>query len=308
MINHVFNTRISLLVLGVLGYSVSYASEKSTTYELDISAGFLYDSNVSLDEIDLTSRRGDQATIIRAGVSVDHQFSDKIDGSVGYSISDKSYDEFSEFDLRTGLLSASIDGKVADKTKLGLQLNHADSQLNGDDYLQLTKVSPNLSWFLSKSQYLRISIDYTDKSFDGRPTRDAEDVGLGVDWYYFLNSTKNYFVFGYDFNQEDAIDNAFDFSGNTFKFSWINKPEFIGLNSKFRLGFRYEIRDYDDPISGDGVTSRSDDRLRLFSKFEITPVKNVVVELEYEYSDFESTEDVFTYDQDILLLKVGLKI
>ena len=286
--------------------SHSFAASGSTELKGSVSIARLYDSNVSLSEIDLTTRVGDHATVIAGQASIEHAFNQSFEGKFSLSLSDKSYDDATQFDLQTFIASGSLVKKLTKRKKLGILLNNANARLDGENYLNLTRISPNFSWNINKQNFVRLNLNYADKNFDNRPTRDATNTGFGADWFFFIDGARHFISSGYAFRQEDANDDAFDYQANIFKLNWVNKFEVFSLDSKFKVGVKLEDRDYDTLESGDGITPRSEERNRFFVEYELSVYDPVFIAFEYEYADFDSTEAFFTYDQNQITLTVGL--
>lgn len=304
-------TKSNLIVMTgfILLSNTTVAAGKSPT-SLDGKAylGRSYDSNVSLpDDSNLPTQIGDHSTNIGLSLGLDHNFSKKIDMSISHSLSDKRYDQFSEFDLRTNLSGVSFNVKPSKNLKLGLSAHHANAKLDGKNYLSMNKFSPSLSWFTNKRTYIRLAYNHTDKSFTDRPTRDAKNNGLSANGYIFLNSTKNFLSLGYDFKQEDAVDNTYDYNAHTLKAAWVSKMAWFSQEEKLKISARYENRAYDDIDSVSNNSARNDDRYRYSIRYTVTPTKYVYTEFEYEYSDYLSSEDAYTYDQQLITVSIGGK-
>lgn len=298
----------SFLLLFISIFSRSaYAEEKSYDVDFEAYTGRSYDSNVSIDQIDLTSRVGDHATNSGIKASLGNNFSDKLSGNAGISISDINYDTYSAFDLRTTLASANMAYALPKKVKLGMGVYHAQADLDGSTFLKMTQFSPNLSWFASKSNFFRFSVTRSSKTFDGRPLRDSDNTAIGADWFHFLNGSKNFISVGYDFKKEDAEDAIYDYDTHILKLAWTRKFQLFEADSKIKTGIKKEHRAYDDSASG-GTTARKDKRLRAFFEFEQQVFTKGFVNFEYVWSDYNSNVDAQTYDQRITKLTLGIKL
>lgn len=286
---------------------VALAEKKDFDVDFEAYAGSSYDSNVTIDALDATSRLGDHATNTGFKVGVEHDYSEKWSGNAGLSFSDISYDTNSAFDLLTKLLTANVTYDLPNKVKAGMGIYFASTDLDGATFLEMTQFNPNVSWFASKTNYFRFSMTHSSKSFDGRPLRDATNTAFGADWYYFLNGSKNFISLGYDFKTEEAEDVIYDYKSHHMKVAWTRKFRLFELDSKFKTGIKTENRKYSDPASG-GNVARKDDRLKAFVECEVQAFSKGFVNFEYVESDYDSNVAAQTYDQRIAKMTLGVKI
>lgn len=283
------------------------ANNDKIEFDFEAFTGISYDSNVSVNEIDLISQDGDKA--INSGVkfSVNAPLTKKLSGNIGYSLSDLSYDTYSKFDLRTGLASANISYSLPRKTSIGIGVYHASTDLDGRNYLDMIKVIPSFSWFVSKSNFLRFSVNQADKKFIGRPLRDSTNTAFDIDWFHFFSGTKNFMSIGYDFKKEDAVDAIYDYETHRIKVAWTRKFQLLSLDSKFKSGFRLEDRSYSSKNSG-GDRARNDNRVKAFLEYEFNVFSNGFMNFEYVYSDINSNVAIQSYDQRIAKMTFGVKL
>lgn len=299
----------SLLFLFVNFFSGTAFATDINGYDVDFEAyaGSSYDSNVSIDALDATSRLGDHATNTGFKFGVEKDYSEKWSTNVGISVSDISYDTNSAFDLTTKLATANVAYDLPKKVKVGMGVYFASTDLDGATFLEMTQFNPNISWFASKSNYFRFTLSSSSKTFDGRPLRDSTNTAFGADWYYFLSGSKNFFSLGYDFKKESAEDKIYDYKSHNMKFSWTRKFQLYGNASKLKAGIKTENRTYSDPASG-GSVARKDDRIKGFAEYEVELFSKGFVNLEYEGSNNNSNVITQTYNQSVITMSLGVKL
>ena len=294
---------VSCLALSAL-LQPAFAEEKSP-FKVEVSAGVEYDSNISVERLDINTTENDYAALLDLDVDYKKSLTPVATFTAGYSFSQSLHRDLDDFDVQTHLLSTGLTGDFG-ATSAGLNYYYADSTLGGDDFLTLQRVSPFVSHYFSKRVLLRSAFTYTDKSFDGRPTRDADSSALGADLYYFFDGAKHYVSLGYKYEQEDANDRRFEHDSQQLRLRWIKRVSLLARDAKLRLGWRYEQRDYDASNSA-GARRRDDDRQRLSAELELPLSKKSYLSLEYEYSDFQSTLDSADYTQHLARVRAGYK-
>ena len=97
---------------------------------------------------------------------------------------------------------------------VGATLQHAYAELDGNEFLTLTQLSPYLSRLVGERLFLRFAYADTDKDFADNPGRDATTSSFSSDAYVFVNGLKTYLVFGHRYDDEDAASAEFDYTGH----------------------------------------------------------------------------------------------
>ncbi|MCG8488809.1 MAG: surface lipoprotein assembly modifier [Chromatiales bacterium] len=297
----------SSIMLGSLLALPALADEKSKPFKVEGSLGTQYDSNITVEELDVATSKSDMALLLSADVDYKRALSKKINLNTGYSFSQSLHEDLDQFDRRTHLLSASITYGFDSKTSAGMSFNYADSALDGDGFMSLTRISPFASHYISKKIFIRPALALTDKRFDGQDNRDVDALSMNVDLYYFIDGPKNYLITGYKYTKENADSSAFDYDGHQLKLRWIKRLNLMNMQNKLRLGWRFETRDYDD-ISSAGGQIRDDTRHRLSADLEIPLQKQTSILLEYEYRNYQSNLDSADFNEHLATVRVQNRI
>jgi hypothetical protein len=153
---------------------------------------------------------------------------------------------------------------------------------------------------------VRADYTFTDKNFHNRVDRDAEVHAGGADVYYFLNGVRTYFVVGYKYEDEDAVADQFDFKAHNIKVRFAQRFPLGSRDAKFKIGWRYENRDYSAVTPSIGAI-RDDERNRFQAELETPFTDRIFGQLEYEYSDFSSNLPSANYKQHLASARLGVK-
>ena len=170
--------------------------------------------------------------------------------------------------------------------------------LDGEEFLELLRVSPALAGFISKKWYARGAYVYSDKSITQRPERDAETHAGEGDLYFFRRGLRSYFNFGYKYKDEDAVAARLDYTSHSFKLRYIHRLEVLSRITKLELAWRYEDRDYSSITPSIGE-ERRDKRNRWRADYEIPVWRAGAVQIYYSYADYDSNYEPVDYNQTI---------
>jgi hypothetical protein len=275
----------------------SEAAEESP-FSFELGAGLEYDSNITVTELDTTSGEDDIAGTLDAGFSFDHEFNDATEFQLGYSFSENFHDEFSQFDIRTHLITADLVHNFG-SVEAGIAYRFADADLDSEGFLSLRQISPYLTGYLSRDLMIRAEYVQTKLTFDSRGERDADVNSIGADLYYFLNGIQSYFVVGYRYEEENAEEAQFDFSGHNFRARYFYRFSSGSTSPRVRLAWDLEDRGYD--VETPFIDARRDDRrMSLSAELEVPFNDSLSLEFGYEYNDNSSRLPSADYDQNLL--------
>jgi hypothetical protein len=282
--------------------SASVAAEdeptaSKTSFSADIAVGGEYDSNVSVEEVDAAISESDYAFTFDVGVGMRQQFTERAGLGLSYDFSLSKYHEFSQVDRATHLLGADFAFDF-DKVDSNLSVFYVHSRLDGEEFLELLRVSPALAGFISRKWYARGAYVYSDKSITQRPERDAETHAGEGDLYFFRRGLRSYFNFGYKYKDEDAVAARLDYTSHSFKLRYIHRLEVFSRITKLELAWRYEDRDYSSITPSIGE-ERRDERNRWRADYEIPVWRAGAVQIYYSYADYDSNYEPVDYNQTI---------
>jgi len=264
----------------------SAAQQRQREWKLELGVGTEYDTNVFVDEVDLSSGQGDRATLLNVGVGVKQPLGEDSNFSLNYDISQSSYQRYSRVDRRTQILGADISTAVG-RGNAGVSAYFIDSRLDGSAFLGYLRLSPSVSGFLARKWFARSAYVYSERRISGREQRDADTHSGELDLYYFHRGLRSYFNIGYRYRDENAVAEELDYASHALKLRYIRRIDALDRRLKAELALRYEQRDYDTPEPTIGEP-RDDTRLRLKADLEIPIVDHLSWQLYTSYGDYES--------------------
>ncbi|MEE4331537.1 MAG: surface lipoprotein assembly modifier [Wenzhouxiangella sp.] len=281
---------MAILSASALAYPIISAAQDNDQgwpVEVTLAAGLHYDDLVTVEEIDRIRDVGDAAVVLDLDIDYEKNFEQGTDLRLGYSLSQKSYFEESDFDLQIHNFSFGLKQNFED-FDLGLETYHVRARLDNSELLSFTHLSPYFTRFLTRRLYLRGAYIYRDKQFPDNPGRDGDVHGADADFYYFIDGTRHYFVAGFRYEDEDTRDPAFDFHGKQFDLRYSRRFDLYGDRPvRLRLDWRYEERDYSSLTPSIGAI-RDDLRQRWRVRVDLPIRDRLTALLSYQYRDHES--------------------
>jgi hypothetical protein len=266
--------------------SSAASSDTADAVSFEVGAGLEYDSNVAVLELDASTGAGDTAALFELGAAYDRPGDAKLDFGGGYNFSETAHEDFSAFDVRIHRGSARIAYDLG-RLDVGATLQHAAAELDGSDFMTLTQLSPYLSRLVGERLFLRFAYGDTDKNFAGDPGRDAATSSLSSDAYVFVNGLKTYFVFGHRYDDENAGDAEFDYTGQRLGLQLSQRFPARAREITMRTYLRGESRDYRSATASIGALRR-DDRREIEVLAEIPLGRRVLTRVGIKRADNES--------------------
>jgi hypothetical protein len=147
------------------------AGEKGPDFGFNASAGYQYDSNVNVAELDTNTGEADGALLLSAGVNAALPLTKNLSFNVGYDYSQTSYREFPAFDvaMHHGLAEFAYD--VAG-FNTALTFDRFDVRLDGD--------SERMTHFGHRQMRASVDSRRAGKDFDGAEIANPNHVKLAV--------------------------------------------------------------------------------------------------------------------------------
>lgn len=272
-------------------------------FEARAAAGFLYDSNVSLSELDQSSSQADQALLLDFGVGVNIPFGQHLKLSADYDFSRTQYQELSQFDLDLHQVVATLgyQDRFFDASISG---NYFNAVLAGDGYLNLTQAGGSLGYLFRQTLYLRGAYTVSQKDFADYPQRDSDNTELRTDAYYLLDGMHRYVSLGYSAVNEDALGPEYDYQGAIARLAYGHKLVMGERPLKLKAQLRLEERDYDNITPSIGEL-RQDQRwgAGLSANLPLSTHLNLLGEV--NYNDNQSNLASANYDETTFSLSLG---
>jgi hypothetical protein len=278
-------------------------ADEANALTVEIRGGLEYDSNVALLEVDASTNVGDAIALMHFGIGYELPSDGRFGWSAGYDFSQTRHEDLDAFDLRLnrGSSTLSLDfGRV----DLGVMLQHADADLDGQSFMTLTQVSPYLSKLAGNRLFLRFAYIDADKDFASSAERAATADSWTSDVYVFLDGLTTYLLVGARLDDEDAIDPQFDYESARFRIQISHRFSLSARTLTFRAGLRSESRDYSGVTPSIGAV-RNDDRLQLEASAELPLGDRTTATFEYTRTNNESNLPSVAFDENVVSFQLG---
>ena len=296
-------TKISHQIVSLLVVVCSFSSlaDEKFSWDGELAIGSGYDSNVTVDEIDLNARTGDHFFKYEGKLGFDYDMSDSQTTRMSFKVSEKRYNDVEQLDTWNQFFSMGYTYRVG-KVNYGIDFRHIDSELNGQDFLTLKMYSPFVSGFLAKKHYVRFGMNHIEKNLKARPLRDATSNEYSADYYYFINGLNNFFILSAKYKNENAEDLVFSYDSVQLRAAYERRFELFTLPTKARLDIRVRERRYDEEINPQISEFRQDTRKRLGLSLDSEISSRLTVFAEAAYVDNDSDLSTLQYHESLFTL------
>lgn len=288
-----------LLIFSLILLPASLFAEEAD-WSARVELGYGYDSNVAVDDVDLSTERGDQFQDLSLSAGVEKALDQNWTLNADITLSEKKYRTFDAFDGRLALLSLNLERKYR-QVDFGLAARHIDYQLDHEGFLGLTQYSPSLSWFVTRSVYLRAAYEYSDERFDQQSSRDNQQDRFSLGAYWFMNGLKQYLQFHARHADDDARDERFNNQSTEYS---VRFHQTLGAGVEdviLELAARYQERDY-DRFNSATVARRKDRRARFEVSLEVPVSERFALIARASDNDYRSNVEVADYAQRVVSL------
>ena len=292
--------RLSLLVLTVLATAAAAQEGEELIREWhgEVGIGAEYDTNVSVDEVDVTSGEADSAWLVDFELGLNQPLGERSDLNLNYDFSQARYERFSRVDRQTHILGADL-GTDLGKANTGVSAYYINSRLDGEAFLEYLRVSPSLSGFLARKWFARGAYVYSRRTIEDRADRDATTHSAEADLYYFHRGLRSYFNVGYRYRDENATAARFDFRSHGLKLRYIRRFDLFERQAKVEIAWRFEARRYLSPTPSIGE-DREDDRSRWKLDLEIPLTRRLALQTYASHGDYDSNLPRADFTQTIV--------
>ncbi|MAA85705.1 MAG: hypothetical protein CME46_08300 [Halieaceae bacterium] len=294
--------RQSVALTGGLLTILHALAGSSAELDLELAAGYAWDDNVGLDELERATGESDELTTLEAQGSALFTYQDRASLRLSAGLVDDSYQKFSQVDRRTESLGVNLEAQLG-KATVGINWFDVSAELDDEQFLTYERLSPYVAGFVSKQWFLRGEYVYGEKEIARRPAREADSHSVSMDTYYFIQGLKRYAVMGYTFRVDNARANRYDYESHAIKFRYLHRETLGGFPLELELEGKYEDRQYKapDPIIG---TEREDIRWRFSAEARLSVTQYLSWALMIKNSDYDSNLPTASYSD----LVVGSEI
>lgn len=284
------STQITLsscsLILALSVAAPLQAKEDVFDWSGKLQAGYQYDSNVNIRELDQNTERSDQALVTEAQLGLQWNPWRKLEFKAGAQHSDYAYQEFDAFDLAITTLNGEVSYDF-DVVKIGMSRHDADAKLASSDFLDYQLDTLYVSRLWGQQWFTRIAYETTDKRFANLDERDATGKAYSGDIYWFTPSAKSFVTVGFSDHDETAHDSQFSYTGSTVRLRWQTQAQLWGKQHTWQMGWQLEDRDYLSSMPDRNV-ARDEQRQALHAKWQIPLSTYFRITPQLEYVDNQS--------------------
>jgi hypothetical protein len=146
---------------------------------------------------------------------------------------------------------------------------------------------------------MRFAYAHSDKEFAGNAGRAAIAGQLSSDAYVFVNGLTTYLAFGYRYDDENAVDPQFDYTGDRWRAQLTRRLMAGTRELTFKTSLQLERRDYESPTLSIGAPRR-DDRRQLEASIDTPVGQRAVAQIGYKYADNASNLPSVDFDEHVL--------
>ena len=263
-------------------------------FALDLAASYSWDDNVGLDELERATGESDEVTTLEAQGSALITLFDHTTLRVSAGIVDDAYKTFSVVDRRTESWGLNLESQFGDTT-LGVNWFDVSADLNREQFLNYSRISPYVARFINKQWFLRGEYVYGEKEIERRPGRGADSHSVSLDSYYFIRGLKRYALLGYTYRVDDANANRYDYESHALKLRYVHRATLGSLPLELELETKLEERRYKspDPVIS---TEREDTRVRFSGEIRLLITEYASVALQLKNSDYDSNVETASYN------------
>ena len=264
-----------------------------TELGLELAAGYAWDDNVGLDELERATGQSDEVTSLEIQGSAEFSFNDRASVRISAGLVDDSYRQFSKVDRRTESLGINVETQLG-KATVGINWFDVSADLDDEAFLTYQRLSPYVAGFLSKQWFIRGEYVYGEKTIARRPGREADSHSVSIDSYYFIQGLKRYAVLGYTFRVDNARANRYDYDSHALKLRYVHRESLAKLPLELELEGKFEDRQYKSPDPFI-QTEREDTRLRFSAELRLLITEYASVSVHLKNSDYDSNLPTASY-------------
>ena len=272
---------------------MSPPASAGTEFGLELAAGYAWDDNVGLDELERATGESDEVTSLEIQGSAEFSLDDRASVRISAGLVDDSYRQFSQVDRRTESLGINLE-TMWGKATVGINWFDVSADLDDEAFLTYERLSPYVAGFLSKQWFIRGEYVYGEKTIARRPGREADSHSVSIDSYYFIQGLKRYAVMGYTFRVDNARANRYDYDSHALKLRYVHRESLANLPLELELEGKFEDRRYKSPDPFI-KTEREDTRLRLSAELRLLITEYASISVHVKNSDYDSNLPTASY-------------
>jgi hypothetical protein len=295
---------LRIAYLAAFAPALAAASDNAPAFGFAADAGYQYDSNVNVAEIDTSTGQSDSALLLNAGVSASLPLTGKLDFKLSYDYGQTSYRQFAEFDLAIhhgqGALAFGIGS-----FDTALTLDSFAVRLGGEPFLDINLVSPSVARLFGESLYLWAAFTRADRQYAAAAERNAKNDEMRADAYLLFDGMQRFLSAGYTRNREDAFDAELDYAADRAMLAYGHRVDLGMLPLDLKARLQFEQRTYANVTEAIEVPRR-DRRLRAGVSAAVPLSEHFVLKSEVEYATNHSNLAAARFDETVCSLTLAV--
>lgn len=297
--------RARLLALGLAGFSIGAQAQVRSDLTFEGAAGIEYDSNITVDELDLETSIGDFSALLEASVDLDIEVGPSDEFSAGYSFNQSLQFEQTDFDLQLHGTNLGYQHDFGPFT-VGATHRFFLANLAGDPLLRIHRLTPFVSARPHKRLSLRGEYTYRDKELEDNPDRDADTHSGRLSGFVFVDGIDTFLTGAIQYESEDAVAEQFDFDAVILNAGLRTRAPFGPPDNRLRFDVDFETRDYSAITPSIGEI-RDDKRTSLSAEWEV-PVGDILyVTAEYRLRILDSNLPSANFTENVASIRIGFE-
>ncbi|MCU7553418.1 hypothetical protein OCL06_02260 [Alteromonas sp. ASW11-19] len=282
----------SLSLLAAAGVAPLSANE-TLSFSGEVFGGYGYDDNVSVNELETSTREGDSAWHYGAAGKATFTPAKKWQFTAGAKHQATRYQQQEDFDLAITTLSAT-GSYQADGAKVGAHHYYADAQLGDSGFMTYSQSGMSLGrGFAEGSGYWRTSLDHINKTFDTLSERDATAKALRTDAFWFFDASQ-FIQLGVVLHDEDAEDEQFSYQSPTLSVAYQHPVSIFSKQAKIDVSYSYSHRQY---TATELQPEREDHRRKTELTFTLPLASSLDISLAASHGNYQSTNVSADYQE-----------
>lgn len=287
-----------LILLLVPGWLLA---KEGVSGSVELEMGYGHDSNVSVDDVELSTSLGDSYRDLGVGADIHFEPVEGLDLGASFNLADKRYTTFDEFDGRLSLVSLSAD-KDLQGYSLGSSLRYIDYRLDGDAFLELLQFAPTISWFPSTRVYIRLGYERSHERFPEAVGRNNDQDQFDGSVYYFVNGLRHYWMVRLSVLRDSADDPVFSNDSREARLVYHREFTLFDRDTQIEVSYRFQNRRYDEGLEPSIRQYREDSRARFEIRGKYPVSKQLELELRALNADNRSNLNSADYEQSLVQL------
>ena len=291
-----------LATVALISLSATPVSAEESPFELSLEVGAEYDSNITVDATDVTSRQGDESLLLGGAAGYQFVKNDDFKLKARYTFSQSLHLDLTEFDLQIHGASLEAGTKVGD-LDLGLAYRYNYITLGAESFLDMHTVNPTISTLIGTKAFVTAGYEYLKQDFKQTNLMERNaDRHSGHAKVYFLLGDGRTINVGYKLSKHDTVAEDLVYWGHTFDVG-VKLPVDIVEDTVFRARYRYRQKDYSN-IDLDLGEKRWDKKHYIRASLETPFFEQFTGKLEYEYTDSSSNLATLNYDNHLITFTI----